>query len=286
MSLFTLMLHTPKIEKCKISIVVTIHTSTSTKQSKRYQNQSVCNLYYPPFNSSSNTIIYCISSHPPLPPPEFFEPSKTRFSIRPPKIELTQGKINDAIQKTNAPVLLKIFHSRQKTSKRGSSTSSSLKTTEQESDAMRREQYFQRPKPLLRYLPQAVTTITLDLRARHERARIRRQVNRQPIQLIHIPQPSLRSQASPDLLLRIERRHAVERRVHVTRGDGVDTDTVLCPLSSQRATEVHHTRLGGVVARLLLGVVDDRPRHTGDEDDRPRLLSSNHGLRDSLSHEE
>lgn len=49
---------------------------------------------------------------------------------------------------------------------------------------------------------------------------------------------------------------------------------------------MHHTRLGGVVARLLLGVVDDGSRHGGYEDDGSRLLGSNHGLGDGLGHQE
>ena len=135
-------------------------------------------------------------------------------------------------------------------------------------------------------LPQAVTTITLDLAASHEGAGIRRQVHRKTVQLIHVTQPVLWGQAGPDLLLRIECWNTVESSVHVTGGDGVNTDVVLGPLSSQRATEVNDTGLGGVVARLLLWVVDDRTRHAGNEDDASGLLGSNHGLGDSLSHEE
>lgn len=49
---------------------------------------------------------------------------------------------------------------------------------------------------------------------------------------------------------------------------------------------MHNTGLGGVVARLLLRVVDDRTRHAGDEDDASGLLGSHHGLGDSLGHQE
>ena len=60
---------------------VTIHTfSIFTKSQKDTKNQSVCNLYYfLRFNSSSsNTIIYFVYPHPPLPPP-VFEPLKKRI---------------------------------------------------------------------------------------------------------------------------------------------------------------------------------------------------------------
>lgn len=91
---------------------------------------------------------------------------------------------------------------------------------------------------------------------------------------------------SPDLLLSIESWDAVQLGVHVAGGDAVDTDVVLGPLSSQTLAELDDTSLGSIVAGLLLREVDDAAGHGGNEDDGAGLASGDHGLANSLGHEE
>jgi hypothetical protein len=72
----------------------------------------------------------------------------------------------------------------------------------------------------------------------------------------------------------------------LTRGDAVDTDIKLGPLSSKRLAELDDTSLGCIVARLLLRVVDNRSGHGGNQDDGARLASSNCSTANSLGHHE
>lgn len=71
-----------------------------------------------------------------------------------------------------------------------------------------------------------------------------------------------------------------------TRGDAVNTNVVLGPLSTQRLAKLDNTSLGGVVAGLLLGVVDNGSRHGGNQDNGSRLAGSHHGLADGLRDQE
>jgi hypothetical protein len=72
----------------------------------------------------------------------------------------------------------------------------------------------------------------------------------------------------------------------LTRGDTVYTDIELGPLSSERLAELNNTRLGCIVARLLLRVIDNGSGHGGNQDDRARLASSNCSTTNSLGHHE
>ena len=134
--------------------------------------------------------------------------------------------------------------------------------------------------------PQSITAVNDAITSSHEQARITRQEHRQVIQLVHIPQPLLRRILDPDLLLRVEGRHAVQRRIHVPRADGVDADIVASPLGRQGFGQVHDGRLGGVVARLFLRVVDDCAGHGRDEDHGAGVAHDDHSLRAGLRDEE
>src|SRR5688572_25793473 len=96
----------------------------------------------------------------------------------------------------------------------------------------------------------------------------------------------LRGQRLPDLLLGLKSRDTVEGGVHVTRRDTVNTDAVLGPLSGNGLGKLDDTSLRGVVAALLLRVVDNGARHRGNEDERAGLASSHHSATNRLGHEE
>lgn len=88
----------------------------------------------------------------------------------------------------------------------------------------------------------------------------------------------------PNLLLSVESGNTVERSVHVSGGDGVDADVVFGPFSSKRLGQLDDASFGGVIARLLLRIVDDRAGHGCNENDGSRSLLLDHltanGLRD------
>jgi len=120
----------------------------------------------------------------------------------------------------------------------------------------------------------------------HEARGVAGKEDSKTVQLVDRSETSLWRQGRPDLLLRIQSRDAVQRRVHVARRDRVDADAVLGPLRRERFAEMDDAGLGGVVAGLLLGVVDDGARHGGDEDDGAGLLCLDQGPSDGLGHEE
>jgi hypothetical protein len=135
-------------------------------------------------------------------------------------------------------------------------------------------------------LPKRVTTIDDAVRTRHIPTAFACQVNRQTIQIIDISQSLLWRQVDPNLLLRIQRRYTIQSCVHISRADGVDSDTMLGPLSGKGLGELHHSGLGGVVAALLLWEVDDRPRHGGDVDDTAGCSVPDHVLSACLGYDE
>lgn len=95
-----------------------------------------------------------------------------------------------------------------------------------------------------------------------------------------------RSTLLPELLLGVERRNLVESSVHVTRGDGVNTDAVLGPFRSKRLSEVNNTSLGRIVAALLLRPIDDSSAHRSDEDDGSSRALADHVAAGSLGADE
>lgn len=135
-------------------------------------------------------------------------------------------------------------------------------------------------------LVQAVATVDEDVGTSHEAGRVGAEEDAKAVELIDFTQAVLGGEATPDLLLGVEGGNTVEGSVHVARGDGVDTDLVLGPLSGNGLAELDDTSLGGVVAALLLGVVDNGAGHGGDEDQAAGLASGHHGAADGLGHEE
>lgn len=76
------------------------------------------------------------------------------------------------------------------------------------------------------------THISQNIRPRHKPRRITRQKHRQPIQLIRPPQPPHRRHALPMLLLFIQPRLRIQRRVHIPRRNSIYTNAVWCPFCS------------------------------------------------------
>lgn len=132
----------------------------------------------------------------------------------------------------------------------------------------------------------AVATVNEQVGAGHEAGGVGAEVDAKAVELVDIAQAVLGSEAAPDLLLGVESGNTVEGSVHVARRDGVDTDLVLGPLGGDGLAELDDAGLGGVVAALLLGVVDNGAGHGGDEDQAARLASGHHGAADGLGHEE
>lgn len=131
-----------------------------------------------------------------------------------------------------------------------------------------------------------VTTVDEDVGAGHEAGRVGGEEDAEAVELVNATQAVLGGEGLPDLLLGLEGRDTVEGSVHVTGGDAVDTDVVLGPLGGDGLGELDDTSLGGVVAALLLGVVDNGARHGSNEDDATGLAGGHHGAADGLGHEE
>lgn len=111
------------------------------------------------------------------------------------------------------------------------------------------------------------TYINHTVAAGHESRSIAGEEHGEVVQLVGIAQPVLWRHGGPDLLLALQGRKAVQGRVHVPRRDAVDPDFVLGPFCGERFTQLDDGSFGGVVAGLLLWVVDDGAGHAGDEDD-------------------
>jgi len=120
----------------------------------------------------------------------------------------------------------------------------------------------------------------------HVRRAVRGEEDSKVVELVNISETLLRSVVNPNPLLSIEGGDTVECGVHVTGGDGVDTDAVASPLSGERTSKLNDSSLRGVVAGLLLGVVDDGSRHGSDEDHGHGVLDLDHLLGDGLGDQE
>jgi hypothetical protein len=135
-------------------------------------------------------------------------------------------------------------------------------------------------------LPDRVTAVDQAVVAGHEAGTLRGEVDGQVVEVINVAETLLGGLVDPDTLLGVKGGNAVEGGVHVTGGDGVDTDAVTGPLGSEGLGELHNTGLGGVVAGLLLRVVDDSTGHRGDVDDGATSLGLDHGLTNGLGDDE
>lgn len=147
--------------------------------------------------------------------------------------------------------------------------------------------YFPKPKiPQAASLVKGVTTVNDDIGAGHEAGSVGRKEDAEAVEIVNGTQTLLGSQRLPDLLLGVKGRDLVQGGIHVTGGNAVNTDVILGPLGSKRLAELNDTSLGGVVARLLLRVVDDGARHRGNKDNGAGLASGHHGAADGLGHQE
>lgn len=135
-------------------------------------------------------------------------------------------------------------------------------------------------------LPNAVAAIDEAVVAGHEGRAIRGKVDSEVVEVINRAETLLRGLVDPDALLGVKGGDAVEGRVHVAWGDGVDADVVASPLGSEGLGQLNDAGLGGIVAGLLLRVVDDGTGHGGDVDDGAALLGLDHLLADGLGDEE
>jgi len=100
-------------------------------------------------------------------------------------------------------------------------------------------------------LPERVTTIDDVVSSSHESRGVGSQEDGKTVQVIDGTKTLLRSLVNPDTLLSLKSWNAVECSVHVTWGDGVDTNLVASPFSGKRLGHLNNGGLGGVVARLL-----------------------------------
>lgn len=135
-------------------------------------------------------------------------------------------------------------------------------------------------------LVERVSAVDDAVGAGHEARSIRSKEDAQAVELVDVAEACLRGEALPDLLLGVEGGDFVEGGVHVARRDAVDADVVLGPLGRQRPAQLDHARLGRVVARLLLRVVDNTTAHGRDQHDGCALASRDGSPPDGLRHEE
>lgn len=136
------------------------------------------------------------------------------------------------------------------------------------------------------HLQDSVATVDSDVGTRHETRGVGGEEDTETVEVVDLAEAGLGRHGAPDLLLGLEGGDAVEGGVHVARGDAVDADIVLGPLGGEGLAELDDTGLGGIVARLLLRVVDDAAAHGRHQDDGARLLGIYHGASDGLAHEE
>jgi hypothetical protein len=135
-------------------------------------------------------------------------------------------------------------------------------------------------------LPEGVTTVNEAVVASHVTRARRGEVDGEVVEVVHSTKTLLGSVVHPDALLGVKSRDTVEGGVHVARGDGVDADAIASPLGGKRLGELDDGSFRGVVAGLLLGVVDNRARHGSNVDNRTAIVFLDHLLSDSLCDEE
>lgn len=126
------------------------------------------------------------------------------------------------------------------------------------------------------------TYIADQVRSGHEGRRVGCEEHREVVELVNRSETVHGSALLPEHLLGIERRDAVELRIHVPRGDRVDADIVLGPFRSKGLSKVNNTGFGGVVTALLLRPVDDMGAHGPNENDRTSSFLLDHVAASSL----
>lgn len=110
----------------------------------------------------------------------------------------------------------------------------------------------------------------------HEGRRIAGEEDGEVVQLVRLTETVLWRHRGPDLLLALQGREAVQGRVHVAGRDTIDADAVTGPLGGKGFAQLDDGGFRGVVAALLLRVVDDGAGHAGDEDDGAAGALSDH----------
>ena len=78
----------------------------------------------------------------------------------------------------------------------------------------------------------------------------------------------------------------IQRRVHVSRCDGVDAYGMRCPFGREGFGQLDHGCFGGVVGTLLLWVQDAGGGDGGEEDDGAAGFGGDHVARAGLRYEE
>ena len=135
-------------------------------------------------------------------------------------------------------------------------------------------------------LPQGVTAVNKAVVTSHVAGTRRSEVDSEVVEVVNSAEALLRSVVHPDTLLSVKSGNTVESGVHVAGRDGVDANVVASPLGSEGLGELNDSGLGGVVAGLLLRVVDNGARHRGDVDHGATSLELDHLLTNSLGDEE
>ena len=106
-------------------------------------------------------------------------------------------------------------------------------------------------------LPDRVTAVDEAVVAGHEAGTVGGEVDGQVVEVVNVAETLLGGLIDPDALLGVQGGNTVEGGVHVAGRDAVDTDAVTGPLGSEGLGELDNAGLGGVVAGLLLRVVND-----------------------------
>lgn len=135
-------------------------------------------------------------------------------------------------------------------------------------------------------LPNRVTTVDQAVVASHEAGTVGGQVHGEVVEVVNRAEALLGGLIDPNALLRVKGWDTVKGSVHIAGGDRVDADVVAGPLRSERLGQLYNAGLGGVVARLLLRVVDHGAGHRGDVDYGTASLGLDHGLADGLGNDE
>lgn len=135
-------------------------------------------------------------------------------------------------------------------------------------------------------LPECVTTVDQAVVSGHVSRALAREIDGQVVEVVNGAKTLLGGVVDPDTLLGLEGRDTVEGSVHVSGGDCVDTDLVASPFGGERLCELDNSSLGGIVAGLLLRVVDDAAGHGGNEDDAATVAGGDHVATDGLCDEE
>jgi hypothetical protein len=120
----------------------------------------------------------------------------------------------------------------------------------------------------------------------HERRGITGKEDRQVVELINVTQALHRGARNPELFLSIQSRDTVQRGVHVTGTDRINSNTIWGPLSGEGLGQHDHTGLRSVITALLLRPVNDASTHGRNQDHRAASSGLDHGVGHRLGTDE